>query len=94
MRRFFRKLWIWLHVKLGLITHEVSHDDGAWGCLQSSVPDQIYIPFGRYVTLREVHNFGKEYWTVQWGEQLVTVSADRFQLMPLGTRILYRLWMM
>lgn len=96
MRALLLKVWIWFHLKLGLITHEVSLDDGIWGTLVNNVKSEhFFIPVGRFVTLLKTHQFlGKRYWTVRLGNDDIFVPAEGFEKVSTKLKIGYRLWMM
>lgn len=95
MRNRLFKIWVWFHVKLDLVSHQIV-DEGAWGWGPLFVDsyDQTFVPAGRYVTLLDkypMQNF--ELWAVDWGGRKIYIPANKCELMPLKTRIGFRLWM-
>lgn len=96
MRGRLFKIWVWLHTKLGLVSHQIS-GEGAWGWGPLFVDsyDQTFIPAGRYVTLLDkyqIHNM--EIWTVDWGGRKIYIHSGKCELLPVKTRIGFRLWML
>jgi len=95
MRQWLFKIWVWFHVKLGLVTHQVK-DDGAWawGFLHSGSNDHVFVPVGRYLTLLDkhcYHNF--ELWLMDWGGRRIYIQADKCKSLSLKTKISFWFWM-